>query len=62
VGFLTTARHPESPFINKETTVNTNELQNEVETRNEMRELTVDELDTIGGGGGGVVNGGPVVH
>jgi hypothetical protein len=34
----------------------TNEMQNEVGTRDEMRGLTIDELDTVGGGRTGIVN------
>lgn len=30
--------------------MNMNEMQNEVETCDEVRELTIDELDTVGGG------------
>jgi hypothetical protein len=59
--------HSEAPRITihqpKEITMNTNELQDEVDSHDEIRELTVDELDTIGGGGGGPIGGGgPVVH
>jgi hypothetical protein len=42
--------------------MNTNELHDEVDSHDEIRELTVEELDTIGGGGGGPIGGGPVVH
>jgi len=31
--------------------MNTNELQNEMDTRDEMCELTIEELDAVGGGG-----------
>jgi hypothetical protein len=34
--------------------MNTNELQNEVEANDEIRELTVEELDAVGGGGHGI--------
>jgi len=37
--------------------MNTNEVQNEVDTRDETRELTLAELDWVGGGGGHVVGG-----
>jgi len=36
--------------------MNTNEVQNEVDTRDETRELTLAELDRVGGGGGAVVH------
>jgi len=32
--------------------MNTNEVQNEVEARGEIRELTVAELERVGGGNG----------
>jgi len=35
--------------------MNINEMQNEVKTHAEMRELTLAELDRVGGGSGGGV-------
>ena len=43
--------------------MNTNEVQNEVDTRDEIHELTLAELDRVGGGGGGHVKPqGPVTE
>jgi hypothetical protein len=36
--------------------MNTNELQSEVEANEEICELTVEELDAVGGGSGGVIH------
>jgi hypothetical protein len=42
--------------------MNTNEVQNEVDTRDETRELTLAELDWVGGGHGGIKPNGPVTE
>ena len=39
--------------------MNTKELQNELDTRDEIRELEIEELDAVGGGGH-IINNGPL--
>jgi hypothetical protein len=41
--------------------MNANELQNEVDTHEEIHELTIEELDAVGGGSGGGARPHPIV-